>query len=263
MGEDGSMEPSEPLGHTDAAGRVLSMIDHTALGDNDTEADIARLCAEAATPEGAVAAVCTWPRLIAIAHELLGGSDIGIASVSNFPTGTGEVSATVAEAQAAVAAGATEIDVVVPWEAHRDGDSRVVETLVAAVRKALDDHIVLKAILETGELSEPSLIESAGRAAAAAGADFLKTSSGKTPHSATHEAAEILLGVAAEHREHGHTVGVKISGGVRDLAAANAYLEIADRIMGPTWATPFTFRFGASSLLPDVLARLAADHADG
>ena len=256
MGEDGLMEPSEPPSYTDIAGRVLAMIDHTSLGDNDTEADIARLCAEAVTPHGGVASICTWPRLIAIAHELLGGGEVGIASVSNFPAGTGDIDAVVEEALGAVAAGATEIDVVVPWEAHRDGDPEAVARLVGAVRDALEDHTVLKAILETGELADDDLIRSCATAAAGAGADFLKTSSGKTPRSATHEAAEILLEVAHEFREKGHTVGVKISGGVRDLAAASAYLEIADRVMGPTWATPFTFRFGASSLLPDVLQHL-------
>ncbi|MCP3935363.1 MAG: deoxyribose-phosphate aldolase [Actinomycetia bacterium] len=251
------MEPSEPIAHSSVASRVLALIDHTSLGDDDTPEVITTLCGAASNEYGHVASICTWPRFIALAHELLGGGEVGIAAVVNFPTGLASPADTAAEAAGAVGDGATEIDLVVPWEAHRDGNSTVVAEMVATVRGAIPDHVVLKTILETGELGEADLIRSIASQAAGAGADFLKTSTGKTAHGATPEAVAILLDVASEFRSEGHTVGVKVSGGVRDVAGASEYLAMVDEKMGPTWATSFTFRFGASSLLPDVVRVLS------
>jgi len=125
--------------------------------------------------------------------------------------------------------------------------------MVEAVRDLVDGDRLLKVILETGELQDPKLIEAASRIAIEAGADFIKTSTGKTPVSATPEAAEIMLDAI---KASGKPVGLKPSGGIRTLADAKIYLDLADRIMGPGWATPKTFRIGASSVYDALLAAI-------
>ena len=125
---------------------------------------------------------------------------------------------------------------------------------MAATRAAIGPDVVLKVIVESGELAEPELIRTAAREALAGGADFLKTSTGKTAHSATPQAARILLQAVADNDR---PAGVKISGGVKTVSQAGEYLDLADEICGADWAGPKTFRFGASSLLQDVLRALA------
>ena len=213
------------------------MLDLTSLGEDDTPERITQLCHDASTPFGPVAAVCVWPQFVAQAHHLLEGVAVRIAAVCNFPLGVDEPE-------------------VFPWRAHLEGDGAAGQSLVAAVRAAVGPGTVLKVILETGELQDPELILSAARAAVAGGADFLKTSTGKTLHGASPEAVAVLLDVAAEAGERDHRVGVKVSGGVRDAETAEAYLLLADERMGPTWACIETFRFGASGLLKDLIAEL-------
>lgn len=232
------------------------MLDLTSLGEDDTPERITQLCHDASTPFGPVAAVCVWPQFVAQAHHLLEGVAVRIAAVCNFPLGVDEPEAAAADAAAIVADGAHEVDVVFPWRAHLEGDGAAGQSLVAAVRAAVGPGTVLKVILETGELQDPELILSAARAAVAGGADFLKTSTGKTLHGASPEAVAVLLDVAAEAGERDHRVGVKVSGGVRDAETAEAYLLLADERMGPTWACIETFRFGASGLLKDLIAEL-------
>ncbi len=154
------------------------------------------------------------------------------------------------ETAAAVAAGADEVDVVAPIGALLEGDVGLVGELVEACRAAAGPGITLKVILETGALREPDLITAAARAAVMAGVDFLKTSTGKIEAGATLEAAAALLAVC---REAGGRVGFKAAGGIRTAADAAAYLHLADAIMGAGWASPRTFRFGASALLDDLL----------
>jgi deoxyribose-phosphate aldolase len=155
--------------------------------------------------------------------------------------------------QEALADGANEIDLVLPYGAVRRGDLAIATEMVEAVREMTDQGRLLKVILETGELKEADLIETASRLAVQAGADFIKTSSGKTPVSATPEAAEIMLDVI---RSADRPVGLKPSGGIRTLADAKLYLDLADRIMGPDWATPRTFRIGASSVYDALVATI-------
>ena len=236
-----------------AAERVLPLIDLTSLGDADTTEDIEALCAAAPTAFGPVAAVCVWPRFVAQAAERLAGTSIDVAAVANFPAGDPDPGPAVADAEAIVAAGGTEVDVVYPWRSLAGGDRDVGPALVAATRASIGPDVALKVILETGELVDPELIRIAANHSIEAGADFLKTSTGKTAHSATPEAATVLLEVLADA---GRPVGLKISGGVRTTEQAAAYLALADRFMGPGWAEKATFRFGASSLLDDVLAAL-------
>lgn len=229
---------------TDAsiARRALPLLDLTDLGDTCTEAAIDALCAAAGA--SGVAAICVWPRFVAQAARLLAGSGVAVATVINFPAGGEDAARAVADTRAALADGADEIDLVLPYRALREGRPEPARAMVSAVRDACGPAC-LKVILETGELATPELIEGASRLALAAGADMIKTSTGKSAVSATREAAEIML-VAL--RETGGEHGLKVSGGIRTVADAALYLALADRIMGPDWTTPRTFRIGASGL---------------
>jgi deoxyribose-phosphate aldolase len=224
------------------AGRALALLDLTDLGDACTETAVDALCRDARA--GEVAAICVWPRFVAQGARALDGTGIRIATVINFPEG-GEDSARAAEdAAQACRDGAGEIDLVLPYRALLRGEEGIARDVVEAVREACPDAL-LKVILETGELRAAEAIRSAADLALGAGADFLKTSTGKSPVSATSEAARILLD--AVHAS-GRPAGLKISGGLRTVEDAAAYLTLADRIMGPAWARPATFRLGASSL---------------
>lgn len=241
------------------AERVLPLLDLTSLGADDTPADIDRLCAAATTPVGSVASVCVWPRFVAQAVERLDGTGLPVAAVANFPEGDDDDARAIADAAAIVAAGGSEVDVVVPWRRLLAGDAAPVTRLVAAVRSEIGSEIVLKAILETGELGDDQPIRDAGIAALDGGADFLKTSTGKTEHSATPEAARVLLSVltaGTPDADRRRPVGLKVSGGVGTAEQAAVYLELADAAFGPDGVGPATLRFGASRLLGDLVALL-------
>jgi deoxyribose-phosphate aldolase len=237
------------------AKRAIGLLDLTSLNDDDTPATIARLCLRAQTPAGPVAAVCVWPRFVAQARAAL--RDVRVATVVNFPDGQADAAAVRAETLAALDAGADEIDVVLPYRAYLAGERAVALRVLEAVVDAATRQARVKAILETGALKEPAVILQASRDAIARGADFLKTSTGKIPVSATLEACLPMLQAIREHAGRGsHPVGLKPSGGIRTTAEAAGYLALADALMGTDWATPATFRFGASSLLDALLATL-------
>lgn len=242
------------------AARALPLVDLTNLDEACTADDIATLCERAVTPHGPVAAVCLWPRFVAQAAGRLAGSGVRVATVVNFPGGGDDTLGVVDETRRACADGADEIDLVMPWRAFLDGRRGFAETQISRVREACDGR-TLKVILETGELGDPLLIHAAANMALAAGADFLKTSTGKVRVNATLPAAEILLTVIEEHRREGgraggREVGFKPAGGIRTLADAAAYLDLADRILGANWVSAAHFRFGASGLLDALLAEL-------
>lgn len=237
---------------TETAARALALLDLTSLNDTDTDATIRALCDKAVTPAGPVAAICIHGPFVALANGLL-DQRIGLATVVNFPEGTQERKTIEADIKAALVAGADEIDLVFPWQAFLSGKRTFARDIVAAARAVCPTGVILKVILETGELANPTAIREASEAAILSGADFLKTSTGKTPVGATLEAARIMLSVIHDMDPE---VGFKASGGVRTGADAAAYLAVADEIMGPTWVTPETFRFGASSLLDDLLRTL-------
>ncbi|WP_251977987.1 deoxyribose-phosphate aldolase [Salinicola avicenniae] len=243
-----------PLEH--AARQALSLMDLTSLNDDDTETRIAALCARTATPFGSPAAVCVYPDFIATADRALRQAGtreaVKIATVTNFPDGCVNVERASRETRAAVTAGADEIDVVFPYKALIGGDAEAGRALVSACRDACAGR-TLKVILETGELQTPALIRQAADIALDAGADFLKTSTGKVAVNATLEAAELLLTAI---RDSGRDVGFKAAGGIRTAEDARAYLDLATDIMGEGWATPAHFRFGASGLLDALLATL-------
>ncbi|ANY79777.1 deoxyribose-phosphate aldolase [Microvirga ossetica] len=233
--------------------RALRSLDLTDLNETCSDQAIDALCKKALDPRGPVAAVCVWPQFVKRAQANLKGSPVRIATVVNFPAGGEDVSRVTDDTQEALSDGANEIDLVLPYNALRRGDRAVAVEMVEAVRDLVDGDRLLKVILETGELQDPKLIDAASRIAIEAGADFIKTSTGKTPVSATPEAAEIMLDAI---KASGRPVGLKPSGGIRTLADAKIYLDLADRIMGPGWATPKTFRIGASSVYDALIAAI-------
>lgn len=248
---------------TDAsvARRAIPLLDLTDLGDHTTAADVERLCERAVGRHGSVAAVCVWARFVARASSALAGTGVRVATVVDFPSGDEPIGDVIDQTRRALEEGADEIDTVLPYRALLAGRVDDVSSTLGAVRDAVagDRGRVLKVILETGELPDQAAISLAAQLALDHGADFLKTSTGKTPVSATLEATATML-VAI--REHGPGAGLKPSGGIRTIADARVYLFQADRIMGPLWITPSTFRFGASSLL-DALEQALDEEAAG
>ncbi|MCW3015813.1 MAG: 2-deoxyribose-5-phosphate aldolase [Solirubrobacterales bacterium] len=229
----------------------ISLLDLTSLDDDDTAAVVDALCVKALTPVGPVAAVCVLPQFVTVAAEALEGTGVRVATVVNFPAGDDDPDAAARQTAALMDEGADEIDVVAPWRAHLAGDHEAVGRLVAACAAECPGH--LKVILETGSHGDPAATAQMAGAALAAGAVFLKTSTGKHGRGADPGSARILLEAVA--RTTGS--GVKISGGVRTRADADVYLALAAEVMGPAWVSPQTFRFGASSLLDDLLATRA------
>jgi len=243
----------------DTAKRALSLLDLTDLTDDCDAAAIEKLCAQAQTPFGTTAAICIWPRFVAQARGILGkGHAVKIATVVNFPSGDLVVADVLAETKQAIADGADEIDLVIPYRDFISGDEGAVTDMVSAVKAVCTPPVILKTILETGELKDPALIREASDLAIAAGADFIKTSTGKVSVNATLQAAEIMLNAV---KASGKPVGFKPAGGVRTVTDAGEYLALAASILGEGWATPKTFRFGASGLLGDILSVLGGQAA--
>jgi len=236
-----------------SAERILSFIDLTNLNDVCNDEDIVALCERAQGEFGNTAAICVWPRFLELSTSLLQGISIKVATVVNFPHGGNDVDAVIDSTVSALDAGADEIDLVLPYQSMIKGDEASVVSMLQAVREVVHAPDHLKVILETGELSDQHIIRRASELAIKAGADFIKTSTGKTKVSATPEAVKTMLQVI---HDAGRPVGLKPSGGIRTVADAQQYLDLADAIMGPQWATPQTFRFGASGLLDAVEAEL-------
>jgi len=245
--------------------RAITCIDLTTLSGDDTPGSVARLCAKARQPVQqevldalgvgdigiTVGAVCVYHQRVADAVDWLAGTKIPVAAVSTgFPAGLSPFKQRVEEIGVSVAAGAREIDIVITREHVLTGSWQALYDEVEAFRAACGDAH-LKAILATGELATLTNVARANWVAMQAGADFIKTSTGKASVHATPEAARIMLGVIVER---GGGAGFKASGGLRTMAEALVYLDLAEEIMGPAWIGPRTFRFGASSLLDEVLA---------
>jgi deoxyribose-phosphate aldolase len=239
--------------------RTLAALDLTSLGEDDDLARIDTLCAAARTPYGAPAALCVYPEWIATCRARLmdaGLLSVRVATVINFPDGGDDTQRVHRETRRAVAAGAHEIDVVLPFRRLLAGDDEAASAVLRACREACSERARMKVILETGVLESEEMIRRAAHIALDAGADFLKTSTGKVPVNATPMAALILLEAT---RERGGRCGFKAAGGIRTLRDASAYFVLADEMMGPQWATPDRFRFGASSLLGDILGVLGSE----
>ena len=237
-----------------AARRAIALIDLTDLADDRAPQGIDELCRRASAH--ATAAVCVWPEYVATCVAQLRGTGVRVATVVNFPSGDEPIDAVTAAVSAALADGADDIDVVLPYRAVLAGDLARAAALVAAVAELVEEPTLLKVILETGALEDPAAISSAAELAVENGADFVKTSTGKIPAGASLEAAAAMLaGIAGADRP----VGLKPSGGIRTFDEAMAYIDLADSVMGEGWATPATFRFGASGLLDSLLAVIAGE----
>jgi deoxyribose-phosphate aldolase len=241
----------------DIAKTALGLLDLTSLNDTDSDDSIRALAQSANTQWGGPAALCVYDRFLGTARtalDTLGLGGVKLATVANFPAGSTDIAAAVAQAKSQPALGADEVDVVFPWRALIGGDRDTGAKLVAGCREALPAGITLKVIIESGELAEPALIRRASEISIENGADFVKTSTGKVPVNATLEAAEIILTTIRNSKK---PVGFKASGGVRTVADAGHYLALAEKLMGKDWVSPKTFRFGASGLLGDIKAVLA------
>ncbi|GGZ94874.1 deoxyribose-phosphate aldolase [Ignatzschineria ureiclastica] len=244
---------------TDDARLALSLMDLTTLNQDDTDEKIIALCQQAQSPAGNTAAICIYPRFIPLARKTLraqGTPEIRIATVTNFPHGNDDLEIALAETNAALAYGADEVDVVFPYRALMAGNETIGFEMVKACKEACAQKgALLKVIIETGELKEPALIRKASEIAIKAGADFIKTSTGKVPVNATLESAKLMLEVIRDLNV-GDRVGFKPAGGVRTAEEASEYLTLARSIMGDQWLDARHFRFGASSLLGNLLATL-------
>lgn len=242
-----------------AAQRALQLMDLTTLNDDDTDEKVIALCHQAKSPAGNTAAICIYPRFIPIARKTLreqGTPEVRIATVTNFPHGNADIEIALAETRAAIAYGADEVDVVFPYRALMAGDRDTGFALVKACKEACASaDVLLKVIIETGELKEEALIRTASEIAIDAGADFIKTSTGKVPVNATPEVAAIMLQVIRDKGVQ-QQVGFKPAGGVRTAEDAALYLKLADDTLGEGWADARHFRFGASSLLANLLSTL-------
>jgi len=236
---------------------ALACLDLTSLNDADTAADIAALCGRARTAHGDVAAVCVWPRFVAQARAALPAT-VKVAAVANFPDGSLDLQRALADVAEIAQAGGDEVDVVLPWRALLAGETTEVAEFLSEVRFA-SRPLTLKVIIESGELGSAERIAQATRMALAAGADFVKTSTGKTKVGATPQAAATMLKeIAASGLP---AAGFKASGGVRTVADAAGYIAQTEAALGPGALSPQRLRFGASGLLNDIEAVLSGSES--
>lgn len=245
---------ARPLSLSTLAALLLPLLDLTSLGEDDTPEAIRALCARARLPSGLPAALCVYPEHVTTVRGALGDTSAKVATVVNFPDGGSDAARITRETRRAIAAGADEIDMVLPYRALLAGDAALARVCVDACRAACGDGVLLKLIIESGELATPERIREACRIGLDAGVDFLKTSTGKVSVNATPEAAAIMLDEIAAA---GGRCGFKAAGGIRTLAAAADYLELADAQMGADWISPQRFRIGASALFDELAAVLA------
>ncbi|HEX5241282.1 MAG TPA: deoxyribose-phosphate aldolase [Candidatus Limnocylindrales bacterium] len=242
---------------------AIRMMDLTTLEGKDTPGKVRAMCAKAIHPQPgdpsipSVAAVCVYPTRIADCREALKGSTVKVASVATaFPSGQSFRSIKVAEVREAVAAGADEIDMVIDRGAFLSGEFGTVFDEIVEVKEA-SGEAHLKVILETGELETFDNIRRASILAMAAGADFIKTSTGKVQPAATLPVTLVMLEAIRDfEKATGRAVGMKPAGGIRTAKEAIQYLVVLYETLGPRWMTPDRFRFGASSLLNDVLMQI-------
>lgn len=242
---------------------VLSMIDLTTLEGQDTPGKVRQLCQKALHLHDAypglphVAAVCVYPNMVTVAKRALAGTDIKVASVATaFPSGMSSREVKLDDTRMAVEAGADEIDMVISRGAFLAGDHRYVFDEIVAVKDACGDAH-LKVILETGELGTLDRVRRASVLAMYAGADFIKTSTGKIQPAATMQVTLVMLQAIRDYfRDTGRMVGMKPAGGIANAKLAIHYLVMLKETLGNAWLTPEWFRFGASSLANDVLMQI-------
>lgn len=240
------------------AAQAFSFLDLTSLTDSETLENIQKLAENAVItlPEGErihVAALCVFPRYVPYARAALNDLElfgVKIATVTNFPHGGDDIDIAVAETKAALAYGADEVDVVFPYRAFLNGDETIGKQLVQACKAVCQDKALLKVIIETGELKTSENIQKASQIALKAGADFIKTSTGKVAENATPESAQLMLSEIAKNQPT--HAGFKPAGGIKTLDDAIVYMDLVSQTLGPQALTPARFRIGASSVRGDL-----------
>ncbi len=242
---------------------IVRMIDLTTLEGKDTAGKVAQMCAKAIRPDPvdpsipSVAAVCIYPNMVKYAVQATAGSGVRVASVATyFPSGLADTDLKVEEASRVIRQGADEVDMVIDRGAFLSGEYFKVFDEVRRVKDACGD-VHLKVILETGELVTMDNVRRASMLAMAAGADFIKTSTGKIQPAATLPVTLVMLEAIRDFMDAtGVMVGMKPAGGIRTSKDAIRYLVVLNETLGEDWMTPAWFRFGASSLLNDVLMQI-------
>src|SRR5881397_263484 len=246
---------------------AVRMTDLTTLEGADTPGKVAALSSKGIRPDPAdlsvpsVAAICVYPNLVPTAVERTRGTSVKVASVATaFPSGQAPTHVKVAEVRDVVEMGADEVDMVIDRNAFLSGRyAKVYDEIVKVKEAARDAHV--KVILETGELGTYDNVRRASLLAIAGGADFIKTSTGKLPSAATLPVTLVMLEVIRDvHDETGRKVGFKPAGGIRASKQAVQHLVLVHETLGPDWLTPDLYRFGASSLLNDVLMQIRKEH---
>jgi deoxyribose-phosphate aldolase len=243
---------------------ATSMLDLTTLEGNDTPGKVRHLCAKAVVPDPtrpeipSVAAVCVYPALVPVARDALRDTGVQVASVATgFPSGQTSLDVKLEETRDAVAAGATEIDMVISREAYLSGDDARVAREIEAVKEACGEAH-LKVILETAELPTYAHVRHASQLAIDAGADVIKTSTGKVATGATPGVVLVMLETVRDHAwRTGQIIGVKAAGGVSTTKQAMHMLVLVKETLGDEWLTADRFRIGASSVLNDLLMQYA------
>jgi len=242
---------------------AIRCCDLTTLEGQDTPGKVSALCSKAVRPDPSdpnvpsVAAVCVYPNLVPTAVERLRGSGVKVASVATaFPSGQSPIDVKVRETEEVVAMGADEVDMVIDRGAFLSGRYAKVYDEIAQVKEACGGAH-LKVILEVAELGTYDNVRRASLLAMAAGADFIKTSTGKLPGAATLPVQLVMLEAIRDvHAETGRKIGMKPAGGIRTSKNAIQYLVQVHETLGPDWLTPDLYRLGASSLLNDILMQL-------
>jgi deoxyribose-phosphate aldolase len=245
---------------------VISMLDLTTLEGKDSEGKVRQMCQKAMHPMPgdpsipSVAAVCVYPNFVAVAKEALAGSRVKVASVATgFPAGLVPLPVKIDETRRAVAMGADEVDMVIDRGAFLSGEYDQVSEEIVAVKDACGDAH-LKVILETGELETYDNVRKASHLAMAAGADFIKTSTGKVTPAATPGVVLVMLEAIRDHYlETGRRIGMKPAGGVKTSKQALHLLVLVKETLGDAWLTPDLFRIGASTLANDLLMQLVKE----
>ena len=247
----------------DALEKIVSMCDLTTLEGEDTEGKIIQMSSKAISPDPSddnvpsAAAVCVYPALVSTAKKIVKHSNVKVASVSSyFPSGQAPIESKISDTQFAIDEGADEIDIVINRKAFFEGDYKKVYEEIKALKDVCGE-IHLKTILEIGELKTYENIKKASVIALCAGSDFIKTSTGKISNGSSREACLIMARTVREFESYGYGMrGIKVAGGIRDAKDAIRYLVIINEELGGSWLSPDYFRFGASSLLDDVLKQI-------
>lgn len=228
----------------------LRCTDHTSLNSCDNATTITAFVEAAISGDVLPATICVYPSMIEAVGLALGESPVGITAVcGSFPSGQTYLEVKLLEVAMAIENGADEIDIVLNIGEALAGNMDIVEAELAALKNEIGDDAAMKVILETGALKNDELIYKAAMVAMEAGADFIKTSTGKTEIGATPEAFRVMCVAAMDYyAETGRMVGVKCSGGISDFQTAQLYVDIAQEVLGQEWMNPSLFRIGSSKL---------------